>query len=160
MVSIIALAMSMRVADCGHRRPSVLERLAIIEDRGYANGSAYLRPLYASQATRRPPGDSVRASDMQTPMPCGLEPLLVRSLIGPAFCWVHLVNGLAAKSTSAESCGSAPSACSGMPSLLTTRTYPTRIFHPSYSPSSPPSNTRSRVVPLFHPSSYSSWTPV
>ena len=64
MVSIIALAMSMRVADCGHRRPSVLERLAIIEDRGYANGSAYLRPLYASQATRRPPGDSVRASNV------------------------------------------------------------------------------------------------
>ena len=64
MVSIIALAMSMSVADHGRRRPSVLERLAIIEDRGYANGSAYLRPLYASQATRRPSGDSLRASDM------------------------------------------------------------------------------------------------
>ena len=52
MVSIIALPMSMRITDRGHRRPSVLERLAVIEDRGYANGSAYLRSLYSSEATR------------------------------------------------------------------------------------------------------------
>lgn len=54
MTSIIALEMSIRIA-IGVRL-SCSERLAVIEDRGYTNGSAYLRPLYSSQATRKPPG--------------------------------------------------------------------------------------------------------
>ena len=53
MVSIIALNMSsIRIADCCRRRPFVLERLAVIEERGRTDGSPYFHPLCSSQTTR------------------------------------------------------------------------------------------------------------
>jgi len=55
-----------------------MERLAVIQNRGDANGCTDCSTLYAAQAARRSPTSDVRAGDLQTPLQGSPQSLLVR----------------------------------------------------------------------------------
>jgi len=56
-----------------------MERLAVIQNRGDANGCADCGTLHAAQATRRSPTCDVRTGDLQTPLQSSSQSLLVRA---------------------------------------------------------------------------------
>lgn len=63
------------VCDC--RTASVMERMAIITNRGDANSGTHLSAIYTSKAKGRSSACSVRAGDVQTAVPCHPQSLLV-----------------------------------------------------------------------------------
>lgn len=142
-----------RMLDDFRRRASFLERLAVLQNRGDANGRPYISSLYPLDLEGRPAACLIRTCDVQTPMSCGSQSLLVRDLTcsSPSKCNMSVT----AKSISGESFGSVRSVCNVTHSLRITRISPTPTCPRSFSRSTPPSSTRSHVQPRSHRSFFS-----